>query len=581
MALAAIKHLLPGTEPRPDSYVVVLGAVRSGKSKVRMLSSALINSLVRGEGCPVGGDRRPCTRDIVIVSSPSSSSDIGPLKFIDTPGFESEKWSDEYNLSKILQTLIELKSNSPDVVYHALYCHSLCEGRFNKTGQRNFRAIFKLCLALDFQSFQIVTTFDKPNSQADQSTTPIEHYLRNHTEFRVALGSGAQMVHFDTKTPASLNNIRSGMRKVLAKRTSQQILVDYGPTSQCQLIENIFDQENRKATTELRSMLAQSNREIGRLRDRELELTQKLERMQELERVQKEHTTLLSRLHIQDNHEVSHLAQTLRSLNHAIESFCSDLTSDFLDNTPFGQDPEQTFMGCSHPDKLQALLNPSQAASSLVRSSTGQGMHISMFLECALQMIINQTIHLHVFERFYPGLQDVENTLLDSIYSGLRHRDPQPLSAKWRVDAIAMLSGNRPNNASGSVISLIERDIQHLFTCVYDKTTLNLGGLLSKLPKLVQQVIDFNHLLKAKVTLLGDFHTVYIPPGAVFDSRSMSIMDEEYLQGAGNPVLQITRGISSTSALGLRMTYASGSSSQPESVIVIKATVMTADHHCV
>ncbi|KAG8715497.1 hypothetical protein FRC09_016560 [Ceratobasidium sp. 395] len=196
-------------------------------------------------------------------------------------------------------------------------------------------------------------------------------------------------------------------------------------------------------------------------------------------------------------------------------------------------------------------------------------MATTTFLEFYAISTICECLHRFVFDPFYPihinnPNDSVQFNAFAEAYNALRVRDPQILSAKWRVDAYSalfVLDHSRDSYAS-TLGSNIASQIDDIGLCLFGIKPKSTDLIV----KLVERAMKLNHKLKAEVVHEGDFHVEYASYNAAYNASTMDIMDHR----VGNPEPTC---IVSTCGLGVRLTKAVGGGKQPESTVILNTLV--------
>ncbi|KAG8719306.1 hypothetical protein FRC09_011350 [Ceratobasidium sp. 395] len=293
----------------------------------------------------------------------------------------------------------------------------------------------------------------------------------------------------------------------------------------------------------------------------------------------KVHRTLLSNLNLNDNHEMSSIKHDFEILNDQISDLASGLVEKLFLRSGASVDELNT-MNCHDPTGLARVLGTSQERPSLIQSRSGQPLVASLFVDLAINAILCQALHQHVFSPFYPLVrfagesQEAQNlrhsvALFFDIYQSLRQRDSQIQCAKWRVDTFSTLTKLDPGYTRlADVISVdISSRIGGITTCLIGSTLL-LDDDKRQLKSVVEKALNLNHKIKTEVLRLGDFHTMCFESGERYDGKVMSILDERGDEGT-------SFGILSTCGLGVCATKAVGGGKEPEKELVMKAKIVS------
>ncbi|QRV92572.1 hypothetical protein RhiJN_20590 [Ceratobasidium sp. AG-Ba] len=300
---------------------------------------------------------------------------------------------------------------------------------------------------------------------------------------------------------------------------------------------------------------------------------------QQLQQTQSEYASLRSQLQLQENTEQSDIVRGLKDLNRDIDDvgrLISEYLSDNYLQKVFDRDPKDlTALNARQLAKLKSLLDHVEGRSSLVQTSDGAGMPAEDFLDYAIRVLLCKCLYKRIFVPFHPAIESSQNDLMDSIYSDIRHREPQAVSARWRVDCFKSVYKPASPDAVPQVVDLLvqefgEKSLKPVLTYFFGAhTELQLQGQhLDRLTRLFRTAWDWNWMLKAGVIMLGDFLPTFYVPTSRFDQNLM----EEFEPNPRGPQFGTILG---TIGLGLISSRAIGGGKAPEETVVLKATVAT------
>ncbi|KAG9120351.1 hypothetical protein FRC07_004190 [Ceratobasidium sp. 392] len=293
---------------------------------------------------------------------------------------------------------------------------------------------------------------------------------------------------------------------------------------------------------------------------------------QELENLTIQHNSLLQQLNLRDNTEISDIVQQFRGLNDEIDEFSLEVARTISDEV-FKRYP--TCEKCHNPTGLREVFGNLDKLPLLLQSSKGVSMETRQFLEFYTGSVVCRLLHGYVFSPFHPFIPSsleasTQCKAFTQVYNELRLRDPQMLSAKWRVDTYSILrrvtDSRRKDLIQGLGLYIASKIVTvcgHLFG---DQVKPEMDD--ARLIQLVERALKLNDRIKEEVVHAGDIHTECFNYNKSYDDLRMTVLDAD--EGDALP-----SHIVSTCGLGVRFTKAVGGGKEPESTFLSKAIVVS------
>ncbi|KAG8700593.1 hypothetical protein FRC08_004615 [Ceratobasidium sp. 394] len=430
--------------------------------------------------------------------------------------------------------------------------------------QRNFRAVHQLCQMLglrDFSLFIMSTSSQESSSRSNMLDRP----LFGATE---DLNLWKECLAFQTIQP-----INQLVRLSLERRRGPPYTGIDQPLTKDNLnacfrqVESSFFAGVQAARASLVGEMDRARQDCQKAED----AAQAAEKM--LHDISSQHNTLLQRMNIRDNTEISDVVHQFRGLNDDIDGFSLEV-AQIIPKECFERHP--SCINCYNPDGLRRFLNQPGSPLLLLESRTGAPMMTRQFLELFTAAVICWILCAHIFQPFYPlspsdtkGFASFDT--FTAVYNELRLQHQQMASAKWRIETYSSLlkldsmQDRRVADISAHAAAMINSASTHLFNVeITDLATR------TRLVKLVSRAIRLNHTIKAEVAHAGDIHTRYIHYNDEYDGSWMEVLDAK----KGDPV---PKHIVSMYGLGVYLTKAVGGGKEPESTVLLKAVVSSED----
>ncbi|CAE7053763.1 unnamed protein product, partial [Rhizoctonia solani] len=267
------------------------------------------------------------------------------------------------------------------------------------------------------------------------------------------------------------------------------------------------------------------------------------------------------------------ITAAFRSINRAIDDVCRDIGEDMAKLRPTGKGlPVKTSLNVRDMATIRQILYPQGLANpSLIESSSG-GRPIDEFVELALQFLINRDIDYHIFQPFHPMLKPEANMFVTELYEGVRLRDPQVISGRWRVSTFEAHQATHDQLSikrwlDNYISQLIHYLLQPFLVAVYGEAARMTHKHNQSIASVVTKAYQWNQMVKTEVILL-DFHPCLFPTGAPYDSKGMKSIERTPAPSAAEPIL-------TTVALGLESSEAEGEGRAPKFVWQEQAVVLT------
>jgi len=289
----------------------------------------------------------------------------------------------------------------------------------------------------------------------------------------------------------------------------------------------------------------------------------------QLNDVQAERAQLRTYLQVADTRDPRDIVELFDKLNFSIKNSCLLASGAVLKSAGFN------FSGTTKDaNNLPQLHKDLEGASVLIMSNQGKGRKIDEFLPLAFRYIVNLTLVNSLFSLFHPEVSKAENESLLETYRGIRHHDPQRLSARWRCSTYAAIdgrippSGDWPNHFADNVL----KNLSSILSSIFGKHSRDPlpAKLRGELISIGAEAYKWNRTAKSTFYAL-DFSPVLFTSTDRFDPASMTL----YLNHKSDELPP--RHIVSAATLALMSTesIAVGGSIREDSVWQTKAEVLT------
>ncbi|CAE6466481.1 unnamed protein product [Rhizoctonia solani] len=265
---------------------------------------------------------------------------------------------------------------------------------------------------------------------------------------------------------------------------------------------------------------------------------------------------LRTHLQVSDDKEPGEITAAFRSINRAIDGLCRDIGEDMAKLRPAGEgSPVKTSLNVRDMAIVRQILYPQGFTKpSLIESSSG-GRPMDEFVELALQFLINRDIDYHIFQPFHPLLKPEANKYVTELYEGVRRRDPQVVSGRWRVSTFEAHQAIHDQSGvqrwlDNYISQLIHYLLQPFLVAVYGELACMNAKHKQAIASVVTRAYEWNQMVKTEVILL-DFHPSLFPTGAPYESKGMKSIERTPAPSATEPILAtVTLGLESSEALG-------------------------------
>ncbi|CAE6496502.1 unnamed protein product [Rhizoctonia solani] len=283
----------------------------------------------------------------------------------------------------------------------------------------------------------------------------------------------------------------------------------------------------------------------------------------------------LLRTHLQlpDDKEPGEVVAAFRSINRAIDDLCRDIGEDMGKLRPTSRGSStKTSLNVHNMATVRQILYPQGITHPSLIESSSRGRPIDEFVELALQFLINRDIDYHIFQPFHPLLKPEANAYVTELYEGVRLRDPQVISGRWRVSTFEAHQATHDQSSvqrwlDNYISQLIHFLLQPFLAAVYGESTRMTSKHKLAVEAVVTKAYQWNQMVKTEVILL-DFHPSLFPTGAPYDSKGMRPIERTPTASAAEPIL-------TTVALGLESSEALGGGKIPKFVWQERAVVLT------
>ncbi|KAH7336832.1 hypothetical protein B0J17DRAFT_444937 [Rhizoctonia solani] len=282
---------------------------------------------------------------------------------------------------------------------------------------------------------------------------------------------------------------------------------------------------------------------------------------------------LRTHLQVSDDKEPGEIAAAFRSINRAIDDLCRDIGKDMAKLCSTGKVPSiKTSLDVRRMPIVQQILYPQGFTNpSLIESSSG-GRPIDAFVEFSLQFLINRDIDYHIFQPFHPLLKPEANGYVSELYEGVRRRDPQVVSGRWRVSTFEAHQATHSQSSvqrwlDNYISQLIHYLLQPFLAAIYGESARMTAKHKQTVASVVTKAYQWNQMVKTQVILL-DFHPCLFPTGTPYDLKSMKSIERIPTPSANEPIL-------TTVTLGLESSESEGGGRPLKCVRQEKAVVLT------
>ncbi|KAF8695758.1 hypothetical protein RHS03_07922, partial [Rhizoctonia solani] len=303
----------------------------------------------------------------------------------------------------------------------------------------------------------------------------------------------------------------------------------------------------------------------------------------EIERTQREirrsiDASALLRTHLQvyDDKEPGEITSAFRSINRAIDNLCRDMVEDMAKLRPDNKGPPvKTSLNVRDMLVVRQILYPQGLTNPSLIESSSVGRPIEEFVEFALRFLINRDIDYHIFQPFHPLLKPEVNTYVMELYEGVRLRDPQVISGRWRVSTFEAhqathTQSNVQNWLDNYVSQLIHYLLQPFLVAVYGDSARMTTKHKEAVTSAVNKAYQWNQMVKTQVILL-DFHPTMFQTGAPYNLKAMKLLERVPAPAVGEPIL-------ATMGLGLESSEAEGGGRPPKYVWQEQALILSNEY---
>ncbi|KAF8594323.1 hypothetical protein BDV93DRAFT_529377 [Ceratobasidium sp. AG-I] len=445
----------------------------------------------------------------------------------------------------------------PDQSYSfsAMHFFRISEGLPSIAAQWDAGAIRTICQRLNITKFWIVPLAPNPQEWLNVQALKLDSNFRNSTDYDVwsrhlpptGCSSFSELLAIDSKNlPSEWKHPQCWPNAV----ECSEIINQYA--------RYLIEGEQRKRN-QLQDALQISQNHVHQ-ETQALNLAK-----QDLEAANLRYHSLIQHLHLEDNTEEREIIRRFRDLNSLIDELSIDLSL----TTP-GGNLEQPPAGLSCFNRIKAeesLKDNDLNGRLLALPHAGDLVPTNEVLGTVFGSIVCQDLHSQIFSPFYPlqGLQ-AGTPDLSPVYRGIRQQFPQMQAAKWRVDTLSVLMDMDAEKHT-RVWEMASRCKEKLCT-TFRHLTGDEGELVldSRLEKIFRDAWDLNYHIKMKATQSGDYQTEYFPCNHPYDEDLMQVLDAESGDQAPSSVVL-------TCGLGLKVTKAIGAQRDPQSKVILKATV--------
>ncbi|KAF8602937.1 hypothetical protein BDV93DRAFT_557116 [Ceratobasidium sp. AG-I] len=443
--------------------------------------------------------------------------------------------------------------NQKDHSFSAVYLFDPAEGAPDISMQCSAGAVHTACTRLNIETFWIAPlTPEYASIQALKSNPG----FCDISDFEMW---NSHLPHSNCRSIFNLLNAEAAKPHPIWKAPQDKLT-----KATCDEIAYRYTQELTAKECRRRKELHERLQEVQDLLTKEKHAAAQVE--QSFMNAEKQYYSLLDQLSLVDNTEEKKIRQSFEHLSGLIDQYSIDisqtLSEDLLQQLP---DTRSCYKGRKN---VQHSTAPSSNQLLLMLCHAGPSIPTADFLEMVFGAIICWELHWQIFQPFYPrGGSQAKMNDYSTDYSMIRRHFPQMQAAKWRIDTLMMLmeADTEKQNRAASLASECKKSLQVAFRHLTGGE-LKLG-VDSKLQDIFQKAWDLNHYIKTKATHSGDYQTVHFPCGHTFDESMMEVLDAD-------PGDAVPSNINVTCGLGLKITNAIGGQKDPESKVLLKATVV-------
>lgn len=502
---------------------------------------------------------------------------------IDTPGFDLDSTYDEQNFQKVEDMVKayvrrarnKYQESATSIHFGAIYCYPVTSDQLSATARRDLRALVALCKCFQFNSFSIVPVWSLDAPEDHQKRVMQE--LLDHQQIGEIWDSGGQIFGPEYLPSSVMNHIITGSRPFDAPQDGVNWAARLAHArAQLETLPSDHDDAKALEIEQLKSTLKQSE-----------DFTKSLLQSLALPAYNLERKTL---------------AKDFDDLNREIGRIVKGIARHYKARRDVGIDKllgEPTQLGAMHELLSHGRGDPSSAF--LYHSNTSRHMSVKLFLQSAAALILCESLHERVFQPFHPGLKTDINEALGQMYQSVRNSNNDTMSGKWRRDAfigVRQTAEQTQQLQSDISSSMKESILQILRILAGDPGAISaqqqaafstLDRPFAPVDALVRKAFDLNEKIKTEAVLIGNFSTLYYPPGSTFDSRFMSVdgavedQGEEETQRQEGTQANV-RTILSTFGLGLITTSGTQTGNnlaqRGRQSLIINRTIVTDESSC-
>ncbi|QRV80585.1 hypothetical protein RhiJN_08600 [Ceratobasidium sp. AG-Ba] len=508
--------------------------------------------------------RRPPEAESSVIYETRVESPNNRVVVLHVPPFENSTISDTdlvCNIALELQDyLMKRVKNKSHNSISALYLHLGQNKGPTLAAQRNFRALWHIKELLKLTSLSACVVLP-PDPKEPPQNIPQNPLFQNMIDFKVWVG------HLAYPRPKAIDQFMSW---VLGSPHRNPYVPPAEPLTSDALIRTFCEAE-RRFFEDLERQRVQTLEDVLRLQSEQQSANKEAQVAREdLEALTIQHNSLLKQLNLRDNTELNDIVQQFRGLNDDIDEFSLNF-SQALGDDIYKQYPDCD--KCNDPMGLRGYFHHWGDSLLLLKSTKGTVADTRQFLEFFCGSVVCHYLHNNVFRPFHPMRPgDVEaqaqNKAFSLVYRELRLRDPQMLSSKWRVDTYSTtrtLSNSNRQELTNDLASYISQKIVAVCGFLFGDRAKPATDA-SRLIQLIERALKLNDRIKEEVVHAGDIHTEYFHYNTPYEDLKMKVLDAE----PGDP---LPTHIVSTCGLGVWFTKAVGGGKEPESKILLKATV--------
>ncbi|QRV77750.1 50S ribosome-binding GTPase [Ceratobasidium sp. AG-Ba] len=584
------------SQSHTEEYITVLVLGRSRSGKTTFINNAFLKPK---PGRNNDKSTNNPTTDVVSVRITTSKQ---KFKLIDTPGFDNPEVTNLTAFTRLANYLC-IQSRMQTKIRGIIYIHPAGDSLESRALVQNMRVISELFLGdLGLSRLSILVV---PGQLSSLDSAAIAQALPLSTAFRSVCDKGAKVL-VSSLEPGDVDNLimsylpmepillriqQADIRRSPAELQNQieEHLGYYEKESMQRILEAEVQTRLASYTDQVRSLeaaLKESQEQTARLAEAQ-QVEQKPELnheddtvlRQQLEESQHENLSLRSQLQLEDSVKQEDMIQSLGELNRKIEQLSRATSAYLVDKyvqKVMGRNPgDVTALHGRHLPELASIFGHVEGSSSLMSSSSGDGMPIEDFLDYAIRSMLCKHICKRIFDPFHPGVDLSQSDVMSRIYTNMRKRETQVVAGRWRAESFKSMYKPASSDTTTQHIKTIARKIQrdsistiasHFFG---QKVEIKLEPQhLEQLEELVRTAWDWNVVLKSEVVLQGDLYPITYPPSSRYDPKLMAELEQ-------SPRKLLPRSILATLGLGLVSFRAVGGERSSEMTVVAKALVAT------